>query len=158
MDKEKTIFDYCSITLTQFGFTIFVMSIFCVLVGESAKGVSAMFRLGGEGLSIAILLQFFLLSCLTTALRVVFFTDLVIKKMSIAMRAGLMLTGVLLLVGSFIVVFDWFPTDYSVAWVMFLVCFGISTAGTMLILSWKERMENRKMEKALKKLQGEDYE
>lgn len=158
MDREKTFLDYCGIALTQFGFTIAVLNLFCVFVGEMAKEHSAMFRLGGAGLAVPVVFQFLVLSFLITFLRVLFFTDKLIRKMSIVVRGCGMVVCTILLIAVFVVLFQWFPVGEATAWVMFLVCFGLSMGGTMIVLTWKEKLENQKMERALKKIQGETNE
>lgn len=63
-----------------------------------------------------------LIACvLAAALQMVFFTDLVFKRMGTAARTGVFggcLYGVLAVVGS---VFEWFPTGNAGAWVSFTV-------------------------------------
>ncbi len=67
-----------------------------------------------------------------------------------------MMTATLLLVGIFIFAFGWFPVTNVRAWLMFFLCFGLSTVGTFLILPWKEHIENKKMEEALRRIQREE--
>lgn len=159
MEEKKTIFDYLAQIMAVFGFSMLIMNIFCLIFGESAKDFSAMFRLGDQGIPAGLAFQFLSLSALVTGIRFLFFTDIVIKKMPIWLRTICMLVLIVAVIAVFIVIFDWFPVDMWQSWAMFLVCFGISFAGSILVMAIKEKAENRKMEEALRRLkerQGEN--
>lgn len=46
MKDNNTIFDYLMQVMTVFGFSLLVLNLFCIFVGDAAKGYSAMFALG----------------------------------------------------------------------------------------------------------------
>lgn len=155
MEKEKNIFDYIGQVFTIFGGTVLILNLFCVLFGEDAKDVSTMFSLGNRGLSVSIMLQFFGVSVLIVALRFLFFTDKVIKKMSLLGRTIGIFTGVLIIIIASIVLFNWFPVHMWKPWVGFFLSFGVSVGFSTGISLIKEKLENRKMEEALERLKQE---
>ncbi len=155
MKKGETVFDYLSQVMIIFGSTLLILSVFCILFGEEAKDYSAMFALGSKGLSVDIMYQFFLVSVIIAALRFLFFTDRWIKNLSLTLRTLSMFALVLATVITFILLFDWFPTDDAKAWVGFVVCFLFSIAVSTGISILKEKTENTKMEKALERIKSE---
>lgn len=152
MEEKKTIFDYFGQVFCVFGIAMTIMAVFCLLFGEESKEISTMFALGNKGLPVETMGQFLGVTAFIVGLRFLFFTDVLIKTMSIFMRTLLMLISVVAVIGVFVYCFGWFPVDMWQAWLMFLVCFGISFAVSLLVMSWKEKLENRKMEEGLKKL------
>lgn len=156
METKKTIFDYIGQVFLIFGITILVLNVFCILFGDSAKNFSTMFALGSAGLRVQTMLQFFGVAVCIVFLRFLFFTDVIIKKMPIVVRAVSMVTAVVLVIAVFIWAFGWFPVHIWRAWVMFFFCFGVSFAISMVVTTWKERMENRKMEEALARIKQEE--
>lgn len=156
MEERKTFFDYLAQVLLLFGFTIVILNIFCLLFGESAKGLSAMFALGNQGLPAEICFQFLVISFLIAGARILFFTDVLFKNMAIWTRTLCMLTTVIAVIAAFAVAFHWFPADMWQPWAMFLICFGISFCGSYLVMVIKEKTENKRMEDALKRLKREE--
>ncbi len=149
MEKRKTIFDYLSQIMVVFGFSMLIMNLFCLVFGNSAKDFSSMFELGNQGVPVATAFEFLSLSALITGIRVLFFTDIWIKKMPVWARASGMLISVVVTIAAFIIVFGWFPIDMWQPWAMFLICFGISFAASCFVMMLKEKAENRKMKEAL---------
>ena len=156
MEERKTIFDYLAQALTLFGLTTVILNIFCLLFGESAKNLSAMFALGNQGLPTGICFQFLLISFLIAGIRILFFTDVLFKTMAIWLRTLCMLAAVIMIIAAFAVTFHWFPADMWQPWAMFFVCFGISFLGSYLIMTLKEKIENRQMEEALRRLKEKE--
>lgn len=103
MEERKHLLDYLTQVFTIFGITILAISIICTLLGEAAAGESTMFRLGSGGIPVETVFQYLLTSICVTALRFVFFTDILIKKMSVTGRTVGMLAAVIVLVGIFFV-------------------------------------------------------
>ncbi len=155
MEERKTVFDYLGQIFMIYGITITVLNIFCLLFGESAKELSTMFSLGSNGLRVSTMAQFFGVSVIVVVLRFVFFTDVVIKNMSMAVRTICMVILVLLTISIFILIFDWFPVHMWQPWAMFFLCFGICFIISMAVTVVKEKAENRKMEEALKRIKQE---
>lgn len=156
MEEKKSIFQYLAQILIVFGFAMLVMNIFCLVVGNDAKGFSSMFELGNQGVPVKTVFQFLLVSTLIIGLRVIFFTDLLIRKMAIWVRTICMLASVVLLLAGFILAFHWFPVNMWRAWAMFLLCFGLSFLGSCLVMTLKEKVENRRMEEALRRLKEQE--
>ena len=79
MEEKRSILDYLAQVLLIFGFTMAVINLFCLTFGASAKGFSAMFALGNEGIPVEVVFQFFMIAIFIVALRFVFFTDALIR-------------------------------------------------------------------------------
>lgn len=116
----------------------------------------AIFELGNRGIAISTLLQFLCFSLIITVLKWVFFTDILIKKLSIHLRIIFMFAGVIVSVGVFAAVCHWFPVDEVVPWLMFLVCFLVCAAISVIVSVLKERSDNKKMQEALIRMMEED--
>lgn len=119
MEEQKTIFDYLGQVMITFGFSVAVMNVLCLLVGEEAREVSTIYSLGKEGLSVATMLQFLVVAVCITGLRVLFFTDRIIRQMSITVRTVCMLSAVVVVIVIFTVLFGWFPVDMWESWAAF---------------------------------------
>lgn len=156
MDDRKTFVDYAGQVFITYGFSIVALNLFCILVGEYAQDVSSIYSLGKEGLSTATMMQFLVVSICITGLRALFFTDRIIKHMSITLRTVCMLISIIVLIVLCAAVFGWFPVDMWQAWTGFFVTFTLCFAGSMLITRLKEKTENRKMEEALRRLKEQE--
>ncbi|MEE1037417.1 MAG: hypothetical protein U0L15_09895 [Oscillospiraceae bacterium] len=154
MEKKGTILDYIGQVLLIYGGTMVVMNICTFLVGEDAQEISSLFSLGSNGMSVAVSFQFLLVAILNTALRFLFMTDAIIKKMSLTGRAVCLYGSTLAVILSFILLFGWLPAE-SIAWVMFAVCYVVSCTVSTLIAAHKEKTENQKLAEALKRLKEE---
>ena len=156
MDEKKTIFDYLAQVMIIFGFAMLVLNIFCLVFGNAAKDISTIFELGDQGIPVGIALQFLCVSALITGLRFVFFTDVIIKKMPIWLRTVCMLTIAVMIIAAFIIIFNWFPVNMWQPWAMFFVCFGLSFLGSCFVVIVKEKVENERMEEALRRLKEKE--
>ncbi len=156
MDEKKTIFDYLAQVMIIFGFAMLVLSIFCLVFGNAAKDISALFALGDQGIPVGIAFQFLCLSALITGARFVFFTDVIIRKMPIWLRTACMLMFVVIITAAFIMIFHWFPVNMWQPWAMFFICFGLSFLGSCFVVIVKEKVENKHMEEALRRLKEKE--
>lgn len=152
MDKKTTIFGYLSEVFKFYGITIVLLNMFVFLFGEDAQTVSPIFTFGNKGLDILTMMEFLAVIALNIALRMIFMTDMVIKKMPLAARIILMFTGVLAVTVGFIFAFGWFPTAEILSWVLFVICFVLSCGISTLIAILAEKQENKLLEDALKRL------
>lgn len=156
MEREKTIFDYLSKILATFGGSILALSIFCLLVGESAKDISSLYALGSEGITISILMQFLAISALIVVWQFLFFTDKIIKNLSQAKRMIAMFAAIALTIIVFVLIFDWFPIKMWKPWVCFFVCYGICGGISTGIVMLRNKLENEKMQDALQRIKQEN--
>lgn len=156
MDSRKNIFDYLELVFTIFGISIAVVNVFCLIFGDDAQAISTMFSLGSAGLSVATIGDFLLLSAIIALLKIVFFTDRVIKKMPVPGRAACMVMAMLAVTAVFIVCCGWFPADMWKAWGMFFAGFLVSFAVSTGVGIIKEKAENKKMQEALIKMKQSD--
>lgn len=155
MDRNFSPLKYLAQVFMIYGITTGLLNIFCIMFGKSAHGLSTIFSLGTEGVGVATSFQFLLAVSVIVGLRVIFTTDLLIKKMPLAARIVALFAGAFATILVFIFVFDWFPADMPIAWIMFIVCFVISCAASTLISVLAEKQENRKLEEALKRYKEE---
>lgn len=155
MEDKKNIFDFAGMVLIIFGFSMIFMMVFTVICGEDARGFSTMFALGKQGVPVAVMAQFLFMAVLIVLTRWVFFTDFLIKKSSMTIRTIGMLLTVLLISAGFIIAFGWFPVNMWKPWFLFFIDFGISTGISLIVVSLKEKIENKKMEEGLKRLREE---
>lgn len=152
MEERKHLLDYLAQIMTVFGVTLLLITVICCLVGDDAKGYSTMFVLGSRGVPVNTILQFLLSSACITGLRFLFFTDTIIKKMTIAKRTIALLSSVIALTGIFAYFFGWFPVDEPKCWLAFLVCFGICFAVGAVVSTLKESADNKQLAEGLTKL------
>lgn len=152
MKKKKTIFDFGGQVFFLFGIMVAILIVLCLIVGDSAKEISSMFLMGSSGLSVDTMLQFLTVSILITGARFFYFNDVIIKKASITTRTILMSFTIILIITAFIYRFEWFPVNMWLSWVMFFISFGTCFIISVTITYLKEKMDNRNMENALKKL------
>ena len=155
MDKRFSIFEFLGQVFMIYGITTGLLNIFCLVFGAAAEGYSTIFSLGTSGVSIATSLQFLLAVTVTIALRVVFMTDMLIKDMAIPARIAAMIAGVFAVIIGFVIVFGWFPANDPIAWGMFIVCFSVSCAVSVMVSTAAERQENKRLEEALKRVKEE---
>lgn len=156
MDEKRSVFNYLTHVLVIFGFTMFIMNIFCIVFGNSAKGFSAMFELGNKGIPANVSFQFLCISVLIAGIRFVFFTDIFIKEMPVWLRTVCMLAAIIIIISVFIILFNWFPVNMWQPWAMFFICFGISFIVSYFVMVIKEKSENRQMEEALQRLKEKE--
>lgn len=155
MEKNFRALKFLSQVFIIYGATTLLLNIFCIIFGEMSKGLSGIFSLGSKGVSVAASLQFLLAVTVITALRVVFMTDILIKKMPIAVRIVALFASAFAVTVAFILLFDWFPADMPLAWIMFVVCFAVSCTVSTVISVLAEKHENRRLEEALRRCKEE---
>ena len=156
MIKKNSIFDYAVHTMVIWGISILSICLFGALFGESAKELSTLFQLGSRGISLETLMQFLVLAIVITGMRWLFFTDSLIKRMTVLFRSIWMLTGVIVSVGVFAAIWRWFPVNQVLPWIMFIVCFLVCACISIIVSMLKERSDNRRMQDALERLKSEE--
>lgn len=152
MEEKYTIFDFGNQVFCAFGFSMLIMAVFSRLVGDEAKEISTLFALGDEGVPVNVIWQFFAVNVLISVFRFLFFSERIIRRMSIIKRTLCMLCSIILTVALFVYFCGWFPFDVWQAWLAFFISFGICFVISLLIMRWKEKLENRKMEEGLKRV------
>lgn len=154
MEERKSIFNYIRQWLATFGTVVVIFLVLLVVVGDFAKDQSSLFQFGGAGLALPTLLQLLGLTLVITIAQNVFFTDLLIKNMSLILRNVCFFGVIIVATVSCCVLFKWFPADNVSAWIGFVVSFITCTAISTFITRVKENVENAKMEKALDQFKG----
>lgn len=157
MIKKNILFDFLTQVVVIWGIAMFSLCLFCTLFGENAKDYSSIFELGNEGISIATSIQFFCLTVILASLRTIFFTELLIKKLTIMGRTIWMFLCIIISIVIFAYAFQWFPVNQVKPWIMFFVCFFICASISVIVSVIKDKSDNKKMQAALEHLKGEDF-
>lgn len=156
MDDKYTVFRFLSQVFMIFGITTLLLNIICIIFGNDAVGYSTIFSLNSSGVSVETSLQFLLSVTILVVLRVVFMTDMLIKKMPLSARIVAMFISVFAEYVAFVFAFGWFPADNLTAWIMFIVCFVVSCLLSAGISAIAERQENRRLDEALQRIKEND--
>lgn len=152
MEEKKTIFNFMGSVFCMYGISMALMIVFCHLFGEAAQEISNLFRLGKEGLPIEVMLQFLTVSFLITGIQYLIFSENMFHGWSVQVRTVAMILAVVTIMAVFICLFGWFPVRMWEPWAMFLLCFGGSFGISMVLMRWKTRLENRKLEEGLARM------
>ena len=163
MDQPKNpVLSFLSQILFGFGFAIATISIIGFMLGNEARDVSTMYRLGGEGLPYGTMLQFFLCVATLQILRIVIFSKAIFKEMLLLWRAVLMIAAGMLTAGAFAVGFGWIPIDRGSAWLSFIlsygICTGVGTAIMLITTKRKDKQYNKLLSQYKEKQQKESGE
>ncbi len=156
MEKKKTVFDYAAQILMIFGLMVLFLSVCSYFAGDDGKNHSTLFSLGAEGMSMASLVQMLGLSVLTTFIRALFLSDRILKKLSATARTIGMIISCIAVIIVFVILFDWFPSDNVLAWILFALSFGVCFTLSLCITISRQKKENEAMAKALERLKNED--
>lgn len=155
MEGRKTLAQFLEQTMTIFGITVTVLIPLTAFFGNSSKDLSSVFCLGSDGVPVLTLLQFLLNSVCINLQRLLFLTDSIIKRGSVAARTALLVLGITLQVGFFAYLFHWFPINHPLSWLSYFTCFIICFALSAALSVHKEKLENQKLEKGLRNLKEE---
>lgn len=150
-EDNKTIIDYIGQIFANFGVMILILMALSFIVGDQAKPYSRLFAMADQGLSFETLSQLLLLAVIISLGEILFLTVKWIKNLSVAVRIICFLLMIFITVVIFSIVFSWFPVKDIRAWIGFLLSFSICTAISTAIAALNEKMENKKMEEALKR-------
>lgn len=156
MIKKNTIFDFMINVMVVFAISIISICIFTFLFGEDAKEVSSVFALGKKGIPLSTMIQFLAMAFMITMLRWIFFTDRLIKTLSMTFRIILMFITVIIMIAIFAAIFQWFPVNMIKPWIMFYICFVVYSTISVIISGLKEKRDNEKLQEALDILKQED--
>lgn len=137
-----------------FGITVTMLIGITFFLGSIQNSGNAMFVLGIEGLSITLLLQFLFISFINIGLQYLFYSDWFIKEGSHRFRTALKLVSILLVMSLLIHLFNWFPENYWLPWLLFVGFFIISSIVSILVITWKEKLENKQMEEGLNRFKN----
>jgi hypothetical protein len=158
MENRPTILKFLQRVFVIYGITTLILNIFTLIFGDDAKEMSTIFSFGNEALGVKTAMQFLLAVVILVLIETLFTTDILIKKMKITMRICLVFMSIFAVISLFVAVFGWFPTDLALPWIMFIICFAISSAVSTIITAYSEKQENKKLDEALKRFKGEENE
>ncbi len=153
MKKQETIFDFIGRGFQLFGITILMLLVIAIVLGDQTKNSSIMFSLGDDGLPTSTLIQFLFVSMAITGINKFFFTTKWLKHGSTPLRTIGMLTTILILISTCSYFFEWFPVDDLSSWLLFFCFFIISFGVSVLVVFWKEKIENKQIKEGLNRVQ-----
>lgn len=156
MERSKTIFNYIGQLFATYGIIVTIFIAFTYLIGDNAKNMSSLYRLGSQGLSLATLIQLLALACIITFAQILLLTDHWIKSMYMVLRNIIFFVTICVAIGGFAVIFEWFPVSNIMAWVAFVISYIVCTGISVFISKLRENAENKKMEQALDKLKKQN--
>jgi len=154
MDRKRTIFDFLGSVFMIYGITVTLLLVITFFVGSLQNSENTMLVLGNIGLSTTLLLQFLFISFINIGLQYMFYSDRLIKEGSHRLRTALMLTSILLVMSLMIHLFNWFPEKYWLPWLLFFSFFILSSIVSILVITWKEKLENIQMEEGLNRFKN----
>ena len=141
-------------TMYIFAFDMLVLIVLAYFIGEEAREISTMFRLGSEGLALETMVQYFLSAAVIAGWKNFFSSRRIFKKMMVLWRTVGRVFAVAGSMVCFVAVCGWFPIDSVEGWigfvVSFIVCFVVS-AGCMV---YRTNRESRKYEVLLQRYQS----
>jgi len=152
MENKRTIFEFMGFVMRTFGICICFLLVLTIIANDEMIETSSIFIFGNDAISTTILLQFLLLSFITTILVFLFTSTYMIRFLSLTTRLILMPIFIILCLGIAIYFFGWFPTGFLLPWisfvVYFLICYGISVAITLC----KNKKADNVLNKALEEM------
>ena len=150
MENKRTIFDFMSFVMRTFGICICFLLVLTIMANDEMIETGSIFIFGNDAISTTILLQFLLLSFITTILVFLFTSTYMIRFLSLTTRLILMPIFIILCLGIAIYFFGWFPTGFLLPWILFvvyfLICYGISVAITLCRNKKADNVLNKSLE------------
>lgn len=156
MENRPTILKLLQKVFAIYGITTLILNIFTLIFGDAAKEMSTIFSFGNGALGVKTAMQFLLAVFILVLIETLFTTDIFIKKMKNSMRICFVFVSIFVVISLFIVIFGWIPTNMALPWIMFIICFAISSAVSTIITAYSEKQENKKLDEALKRFKGEE--
>lgn len=153
MEKNNTAFDFFTDVFVVFAISLLTITVLSALIGEDAKEISKIFKLGNEGIAISTIFQFFLMSFIIISIRTFFLSDIIIRNMAQLWRIVWMVLIICLVIVGCVLVFDWFPFNNKKAWIAFAFAILGSFIASTSVMLVKLKMESKKYEELLLKYQ-----
>ena len=136
---------------------ILIFTILTAVLGENAGEVSSLFRLGSTGIAVESLVQLIVLAFTIRLLNFIFLTDVIIKSLSALVRYILCFGLITIFLLIFAFCFKWLSNEPKY-WLIFLACYVVSTAISILISNLINKQEDEKLNDALKVIKGKPTE
>ena len=152
MENKRTILDFMSFVMRTFGICICFLLALTIMANTDMMKTSNMFVFRNEAISIAILLQFLLLSFLTAILVFLFTSAYMIRLLSLTTRLILLPISIILCLGITIYFFGWFPTSSPLPWILFVVSFLLCFGSSVAITLHKNKKADAVLNKALEEM------
>lgn len=124
-EQISTLKGFIRLVMTTFSCAILGMSAFGWILGDAAEETSAMFILGGQGLSFQTIFQLLLFSIINSAISVVVTNASVFKKQMLLWRMVAVMFSCLVANIIMVVSFSWIRRDSLEAWLWFIISFVI---------------------------------
>ncbi|MBO4639176.1 MAG: hypothetical protein J5710_05410 [Treponema sp.] len=132
---------------------ILIFTFLTFVLGEGAGAVSSLFRLGSSGIAVESLFQLFLLAFTISLFKLIFLTDAIIKTLGGLVRYVLFfgLSTIFIMISAFC--FKWISNELKY-WLIFLACYVLSTAISIIVSNLINKKEDEKLNAALKVIKG----
>ncbi len=134
-----------------FSLTVIVFSVSGAISGEDIGIFHNLYRLGNAGVSNITIFQFMFTSLFISLIVGIFLSEKLFKNMMFLKRVIWMLICISVFMSVFIIIFDWFPIDFWPGWIGFFSSFGVCSALSILLTSWKIRKETKRYEELLER-------
>jgi len=119
--------------------------------GKEAGEISTIYKYGSDGIAVDTIFQFLAASLAMEGLKVFWLSDKVLKHMMTLWRTICMSLSVIPVIAIFSLLFSWFPMSNVSAWCGFLITYGVFLGLSLLAMTLKVKLENRKIDKGFKK-------
>lgn len=149
MKKNKTFTQFIIGTLLAFSFILLFLMVIGPIIGDDAKGTSALFSLGTKGIAFNVMLQALGIAILVNIVQALFLSNLLFKKMMLLWRTIWIFVSTFIIGGIWGIAFGWFPADKPIAWLSYLISFGLAMLLSVLIMLLKTRRENTQVNQKL---------
>lgn len=155
MEKRFTIFSFFSEAVITFSIMVICIAFSANFLGKDASEISTLYKFGSEGIGVDTIFQFLLASLVMECSKVFWFSDKLFKHMMALWRTVGMVLSVIPIIAFFAGVFSWFPLNNVSAWCGFLITYGIFFGLSLLVVTLKIKLENKRIDKGFKKYRKE---
>ncbi len=155
MEKKFTIFDFFSEGFNTFSIMVICIAFTAPFVGKDAGAISSLYSFGSDGIAVDTIAQFLLVSVVMEGSKVFWFSEKLIKHMTVFWRTAGMVLSVIPIITVFAGIFDWFPLNNPYAWSGFLISFFSCFILSLLVIYVKTKLENKKIEEGFERYRKE---
>ncbi len=155
MEKRFTIFNFFSEAIIIFSIMVICIAFSAKFFGSDAGEISTLYQFGRDGIAVDTIFQFLLASLAMEISKVLWFSGRIFKNMMTFWRTVGMTLSVIPIIALFASVFSWFPLDNVNAWCGFLITYGIFFGLSLLAITLKIKLENKKIDEGFKKYRKE---
>lgn len=154
---KKCLVSFIESLLKIFAVIILMFAIATVLIGKKAESFPNLFMTENKGIAITTFFQLFAFSFFICVLRLVFFTDVFLKKTNLILRNLFFFVLTIVVFVIIALICHWIP-DRLLIWILVLASYSLSTVISILITHFFTKKEDEKLNDALAKIQERSEE